>query len=502
MKLSLPTHVPTRELLTFLGLLFFVQVLEGTRILTAFEFGAFLFICADAFNAVGGLIYPSGGYIFFFTALTAGVGGLVKTLFAEPLDANVTDAQRTMLVYVACAVSLWVAAKLNARLRAKRPWLMRYQLDHRIRQVALGSALFAQYGWAVVPLSVVSTFGQINNFFPLAILLLVYARTRQTGGHQSFTLLAFSIWLYATIFWGILAFSKQGMFAPSVVWAIGALAAGYRASLKQVLIVVVAASAAAAILTPVSQVGRIYQKDANANDMAWYLLFHPIETRKRFVESQKANLASGTAIHWFNEPEGLLERLTMFPIDDALIQITDQGHVLGFAPVVSRLYNVVPRYLLSGEKPVLHWGNTYAHEIGLLGSEDYSTGVSFSPVSDAYHCLRWLGLAVCCPLFLVMFVVSDSLTGSTRQTIWGTMYTILFAHAAPEGMITTMFSAPTIYAFAIWVAALVATYFLPYVGGLLLPMTRPAGAFIEAQPLTANRSIIKPSMARTIEGNP
>lgn len=501
MKLSLPTHVPARELLIFLGVTFFVQVIEGTKILTAFEFGAFLFICADAFNAAGGLIYPSGAYIFFFSLLSVGVGGYVKTLFGEPLDSNVTNAQRSMLAYVACAGSLWVASKLNRQMRAKRPWLMRYQTDYRIRQVALGSALFGQYGWLIIPYSVITTFEQVNNFLPLAVLLLVYARTRQTGGRQSFTLLAFVVWLYSTVTWGILAFSKQGMFVPSVVWAIGALAAGYRASLKQVLILAAAASLAAAILTPVSQLGRNYQQDPHANQIAWSLLSHPLDTRHRYLEAQAASLATGTTIHWFNGAEGLLDRLAMFPIDDALMNVTDQGHELGFAPIESRIYNMVPRYLLRGDKPTLHWGNSYAHEIGLLGVDDFTTGVSFSPVADAYHCLRWWGLAVCCPLFLVMFVVSDSLTGSTRQTIWGTLYIILFAHSAPEGMLNTMFAAPTTYAFGIAAAAMLATYFLPYVGGLLLPVTRPVSAFVQQQPWRANRPLVKPSMARTIENN-
>lgn len=477
MKLSLPTHVPLRRLLPVLGCLLFIQVLEGTQLLTALEFGTFLLVSAAAFNAVGGLVYPSGSYIFFLVVLSAGGGGVTKTLLGEPLDSNVTNAQRSLLAYVACACSLWLAAYMASRLRAKRPWLAGFQLDHRVKQAALGSALIAQYGWLIIPLSMISTFSQINYFFPLAILMLVYSRTKETLGRQSFSPLAFVVWAYSTVVWGILAFSKQGMFTPSLVWAIGALAAGYRTTLKKLILVGALATASAAILTPVSQMGRIYRNKPESTQMAWNLLTHPLETRQQYQEYERGETLRGGGFSWFNERQGFLDRLTMFPIDDALMQITDNGHVLGFFPIETRLANMIPRYFLSGEKPIYHWGNTYAHELGMLSKADNSTGVSFSPVSDAYHCLKWWGYVVALPLFLVMFLVCDSLTGSTEQTIWATFYIMLFSHAAPEGMLTTTFAAVTTYAVAVAMAALVSRYFLPYVGGLLLPPKRvPATA--------------------------
>lgn len=475
------------------------QFAEGTKLITALEFGAFLLVCADAFNVLGGLIYPSGSYIFFFAVLDVGLGGVLKTFFGEPLDSNVTNAERSMLAYLVGACSLWVAARFAVKMRAKRPWLAKLQLDSRVPQIAVGAALVGQYGGMAVPYSVVSTFNQVNFFLPLSVLILAYARTKETDGARSFSILGFLIWAYTTLAWGVFAFSKQGMFLPAAVWAIGALVAGYRTSVKKLLVIVTVAFLAASVLTPVSQIGRIYRSDPNSTEVAWNLLTHPLETRRQYKEIQSGEARSGKSFHWFNQVDGLLDRLTMFPIDDALMNVTDHGHQAGYEPIAARFYNVIPRYLLSGEKVTLHIGNTFGHEIGLLGKRDESTGISFSPVGDVYHCLRWWGLVLMCPLLLVMFVFCDSLTGSTEQTIWAALFIMLFTHAAPEGMIGTPFSAVSTYAAGVVLAALLSRYVLPYVGGFVwsprpVQQTEPA-----VLPWQAGRPAGRPYVARTIE---
>ena len=499
MRLSLPTHIPVRRLFPVLGAMLAFQVVEGTKLITALEFGAFLLVCADAFNALGGLIYPSGSYIFFFAVLDVGVGGVLKTFLGESLDSNVTNAERSMLAYLVGACSMWVAAKLAVKLRARRPWLAKLQLDSRTPQTAVGAALVGQYGGMAVPYSVVSTFNQVNLFLPLSVLILAYARTKETDGKRSFSILAFLIWAYSTLAWGVFAFSKQGMFLPSAVWAIGALVAGYRTSIKKLLLVVTGAIFAVSVLTPVSQIGRVYRNDPNSHEVAWNLLTHPLETRRQYKEMQSGESRRGRSIHWFNQVDGLLDRLTMFPFDDALMNVTDHGHQAGYAPIVARFYNVIPRYLLSGEKVTLHIGNTFGHEIGLLGKRDDTTGISFSPIGDVYHCLRWWGLILMCPLLLIMFAFCDSLTGSTEQTIWAALYVMLFTHAAPEGMIGTPFSAVSTYAFGVVLAALLSRYVLPYVGGFVWSSRPVQQATHGVQPWQTGPPAGRPYMARTID---
>lgn len=498
MKLSMPRHVPIDRLVPVLGAVLALQLLEGTNIFTALEFSGFLLLMTAAFNAVGGMVYPSGAYIVFFTLLTAGLGGLAKLVLGEPLDSNVFNAQKTMLVYLVGAASILGAAEVARRVRATKPWLYKLRLDSRAPQVGLGAALLGQFGGIVIPMSVMSTFNQLNNFLPLSVLVLVYARTRQTNGWKSFSILGFAAWAWITVAWGILAFSKQGMYSPSAIWIIAALLAGYHCSIKKLVAVLIAAGLAATFLTPVSQVGRNYRFQANSNAIAWDLLTHPMETRRTYLAAQAEAQSSANAYHWFSEPQGLLDRLTMFPIDDALIHITDQGHVMGLLPIETYAINVIPRYFMSSEKIVWHWGNRYAHELGMLGPKDDSTGVSFSPLSDGYHCVKWWGVTVVTFLILsVMFTFCDSLTGSTDQTFWGAIYMILFTHAASEGMLNAPFAAVSTYAVGVVFTAVLGRTLLPYIGNFFYPAPRSATYEVTVAP--APDASARPSFARTIE---
>jgi len=472
MKVSLPTYVPLRYVFPVVGVLFTLQVLEGTSVYTSLAYCAFIVVMSDAFNACGGLIYPSGAAIFFMGLLTVILGGFVKTVLGEPLDTNVIAAPKTMLVYLVGAGSLWVASKINARIRRKKPLLQSLQIHDRFQQAAMGSALIGMFGGLLVPEAYISTFNQFNNFLPLAVMLAVYGTTRKSGGWRSFSILALIVWAWYTLNWGIFAFSKAGMFTASVAWALGATIAGYWMTARRLVVVAVFAMSMSAFLTPISQVGRVYRYDPDAQDKALDLLFHPVRTRQEFQAQTAEQLQTSTAPHWFNEGHGLLDRLTVFPIDDALIHVTDEGHSATILPIVTYAINMIPRYLVK-EKAEIRWGNSYAHEIGMLGANDMTTGISFSPFADAYHCVQWGGVTlVMLPCFLVMFLVMDSLTGSTKQTFWASIYILWLAHAAAEGMMGAPFYAVSVLPVSVVFAAYLATYILPLLGGMLIPVRR------------------------------
>lgn len=472
MKVTLPTHVPLRYVFPVVGVLFALQVLEGTSVYTSLGYCAFIVVMTDAFNACGGLVYPSGAAIFFMGMLTVILGGLVKTMLGEPLDSNVFAAQRTILVYLVGAGSLWVASKINARIRRKRPFLQSLQIHDRFQQAAMGAALIGQFGGMLVPAAYISTFNQLNNFLPLAVMLAVYGTTRKSGGWRSFSILALIVWAWYTLNWGIFSFSKAGMFTASVAWALGATIAGYWMTTRRLVFVAAFAISMSVFLTPISQVGRVYRDDPDAQAKALDMLLHPVRTREEYQAQTAEQLQIGNAPHWFNEGHGLVDRLTVFPIDDALIHVTDDGHSATILPIVTYAINMIPRYLVK-EKAEIHWGNRYAHEIGMLGTNDMTTGISFSPFADAYHCVQWWGVTlVMLSCYLVMFLVMDSLTGSTKQTFWASLYILFLAHGAAEGLMNVAFVAISSIAVSVVVAALFATYILPLVGGLLIPVRR------------------------------
>ena len=472
MKVTLPTHVPMRYVFPAVGVLCALQVLEGTSVYTSLAYCAFIVVMSDAFNACGGLVYPSGAAIFFIGLLTVTVGGLVKTVLGEPLDSNVLAAQRTMLVYLVGACSLWLASRINARIRRKRPFLQSLQIHDRFQQAAMGAALIGQFGAILVPIAFIASFNQLNSFLPLAIMLAVYGTARKSDGWRSFSILALVVWTWATLFFGVFAFSKQGMFTGSVAWALGATIAGYWMTTRRLVFIGAFAISMSVFLTPISQMGRIYRDDPDAHDKALDMLLHPLRTREEYQAQAAEQLLNSDAYHWFNESHGLLDRLTVLPIDDALIHLTDQGHSATIFPIETYVVNMIPRYFV-GEKTTLRWGNAYAHEIGMLGTDDMTTGISFSPFADAYHCVQWWGVTlVMLPSFLMMFWVMDSLTGSTKHTFWASIYILWLAHGAAEGMMNVPFAAVSVIMIMVILAAFLATYILPLVGGLLIPVRR------------------------------
>lgn len=479
------------------GFLFLIHMLEGSNVVTALAFAGFTVVMVDAFNTVGGLIYPSGAYIFFAGLLTLILGGVSKAVLGEALDSNLFNAQKTMLVYLAGSCAIWTAAKISVLFRAKRPLLRKLQISKNLQQTAVGGLLIGFWGPYLLPVAYRSTFNQANAFIALSLMIMVYANTKESDGHRSSSVFAICLWCGLTIL-GLLAFSKQGIFSPSMSWAIGATVGGYRLTMRRAVGAVSIFLLMSVFLAPISQVGRGYRGTGKEAAVAMDLLTHPLRTREQYNQTQKV-LETMKGFHWFNHGEGLMDRLTMFPIDDALIRRSDQGHTMGPLPLISDAINMIPRYLVK-DKQALHWGNHYAHEIGMLSQKDGTTGISFSAFAEGYHCLLWWGVtAVSMPLYLMLFVVSDSLTGSTRDTFWATLYIVFCSHYAPEGMLNTTFYGSSFMVVTITFVAFTSRYILPVIGGLVLPTPRLQGPPLSARVVRPVRKPLLPVPPRTIE---
>jgi len=171
---------------------------------------------------------------------------------------------------------------------------------------------------------------------------------------------------------------------------------------------------------------------------------------------------------------GFLERLQMISWDDAEIESAlTQGNV-GYLPLQTYALNMVPHFLWP-DKPITTWGNIYAHRIGVLGDEDLTTGISFSPITEAFLMDGWNSLFFVCPfLYIAFFAIIDSVGGDVRYNPWGLFFTMFSAHAANEGYLATLFQMATFLAPLLIVLAYFTVYVLPLIGSLLLPRSRAA----------------------------
>lgn len=470
MRLTLPARVSMSAVLSFCAALLAVELAEGSDIVLALATQTFVILAALAFNLCGGLLYPSGSCIFFLTVLTLGLGAILKAGLGEPLQSNLIDPKNTILAYTAGMASILIAAYFSTLLRSRRGLLERFDPGTRVQQMAAGCLLISIGIPLILPANFKGTFAQFSgNFAVFAILLPVYQRVRQTGGQRSFTLVALIGWAYLTIYYGIILYSKQGLFSPSLAWCLAAVAGGYRLSFPKFLSIAVAVGIAVTFLTPYSQTARNNRGQANEGALALELLEHPFRTRELYNESLKQNYALGIDYHWFDQPQGLLDRLTSVPVDDALFYSTD--HLRPGSPIVLWGYvlDMVPRYLYP-DKPAGLLGNSYGREIGLLGNDDVTTSISFTPFADAYHNAGWLGVTLYLGLlFFVMFYVCDSLAGSIGRAQWSLLYVMYFSHFASEGFLSFTTYAISNVAAALIGTTLILTYVAPVIGGFILP---------------------------------
>jgi hypothetical protein len=154
--------------------------------------------------------------------------------------------------------------------------------------------------------------------------------------------------------------------------------------------------------------------------------------------------------------------------DDALINTTDQIGYAGLLVIPADFSNWIPHFLWPNKPPSGN-GNTLAHKIGgVVGDEDLTTGISFTPSGEAYHLAGWTGVFIVAPIIWIMlFTVFDSLCGDVRKSPWGILAIALFSHVAPEGMLDGAIYVMWFGSVGILFVALLTAYFMPLIGTLV-----------------------------------
>jgi hypothetical protein len=361
-------------------------------------------------------------------------------------------------------------------LKTKRALLAKMVTDANMQTATVGCLISGIVLFVVGPLlpsgngSVISAINQVNRFFPMAIILGVIHAIRRSGGTRSISL---PVLLAAgcSLSIGVLGFSKEGMLTPFLCWLVAAASQHYKMSRTQIFGSVLAAIFTFQYLVPYAQFGRSYRSDddnVGGIGNSIFLLSNLGYVREQYLEESGDADDQGRLYAYYNEPQGFFDRLEMISIDDALIDYTQKFGTFGLYPLLASYQNLVPHFLWK-DKPVVFFGNVYAHEIGMLAEEDNSTGVSFSPVSDAFHMDGWMGVFVFAPLmWLLLFTVSDSLCGDVRKSPWGLLAIVSFAHTAPEGGLGVIAYLVSYAVFAIVFAAVMAAYLMPILGTLFI----------------------------------
>jgi len=474
MRLPFPDHIPIVPVFYFAVTLCAIQQFQGTN--STFSLCAFFYIiCAAlAFNVVGGFTRPSGAYICFNAVLSVILGLCVKAYLNEPADSNLQSPVLTMCVYLAGMCMMLVAAMLSRKVTTKRAILGKMLTDAKMQTATVGS-LFTGFALAIGGLfiqggngTVFSALSQLNKFLPMALILGVLNTARRSGGSRSINLpvLISASFMFAV---GVLNFSKESMFTPVAAWLLAAASQRLSLSRQQIVALCVCVFILFHYLVPYSQYGRTYKDEGGELNVqtSLNLITHLGYVREQYLATS-SDAYVDRVVGWFNTPQGLFDRLEMVAMDDALVDHTKQFGTIGILPVIESFENLVPHFLWPG-KPNLLSGNLFAHEVGVLGDEDESTGVSFSSPIVAYHLIGWPGVFLLAPfLWFLLFTVFDSLCGDVRKAPWGLLAMVLFAHAAPEGDINATIYAIFYGAIGIIFAAVTGAYVMPFIGTFLI----------------------------------
>jgi hypothetical protein len=476
MRIPLLRKIPLGTAVGFASVVFLAQVSEGTDIQFAALCWAYVLISTIAFNAAGGFIYPSGWFIFFNAALTSIVGVTYKTLLLEPGESHLQAPLTTMVAYCGGMIATIFVVKLVRKLTPKRGLLTGMGFGEDMKKAALGAFILGAAMQALTYTvqengSFLSAVRQINNFTQMAILLATFYQVKKTHGEQSTNWIVWSSGLFLLFFGGILGFSKYGLLVSFVTWLAAAIAAGHEFSRKQLAVVVFALVFFQMYMVPYSQVGRNLRDEEPTilSDMkvAARMLPELGEVRAEYQKSQVELPPDDSRPHLFDQSQGFFDRLNMLSPDDALIAYTTEGNEEGLLPTYWSIINVVPHFIWKN-KPFYYIGNLYAREIGMIAEDNEGTGVSFSPVADAFHQASFFGVFLLVPPTLfVLFLVMDSLSGDIRDAPWGILFCVLVTHSAPEGMLGGQIYIATYVAFGVTVIALMSKYVLPVLSGVI-----------------------------------
>jgi hypothetical protein len=477
MRIPMVERFRFKHAVLYAVLLFLVQQMERTDLAYSALCAAYILIACIAFNAAGGLVHPSGCWIFSNALFVVLIGITYKAFLGEAGQTDLRDPVTTMGVQCGAMVSFAIAAAVVRRVLPERGLLKRIEHGDGMKRGAIGAFLLG----ATVQIfsmgspdergTVATALRQINHFVEMSIMLATFYEVKKSHGARSSNWILWVAVVWSSFF-GFIGFSKQGILVPPAAWLITAIVTGHDFSRKKILAIVLAALFFQAYLVPFSQLGRNARSDddtvAQSAKIAWQYLTNLGQTREFFRDVERQNaIERSDGPHLYDQPQGFFDRLSMLPPDDALIGYTDEGNIEGLAPTGEAFLNIIPHFIWK-DKPYYFIGNSYAREMGYLSDRDETTGISFSPASDAYHQARWYGVFLLLPAILLLnFSVTNLLSGDIRKAPWGILFVVVSAHTSPEGGVFGQVYDASYTAFGVVLIALISLYVLPVMTGVL-----------------------------------
>lgn len=498
-RLSLPTRISLPKTFVFASLFFCVQQFQHTTLSFSLLYGAFLILSVIAFNFAEGFTRLTGAYIFWYSTLIVIFGVTWKAVVGEPADSNLYSPILDMSLYTGSMAMLLLVTILNKKMDFRALGVGGGLSGNTINYTAAGlgclilalSIWYADVLFGQAPGGIVSALIQVNVFGPLGLIFTTIGAIHDSAGRRStnaISIIAFSCFSFL----GLASFSKQQMMTPMVCWLVAAFYSRLKVRPIHVIAVILMAVLSFGFISPLSASRDLSEGlDTGGRIQVVYYLVTHWDKFQEHVKGQQGTGDENGVSGYYDTPQGsLLQRMTMIPPDDSLIAYTAQGHYEGIDPVFNYFENLAPHFI-APNKHVIYSGNYYAHEMGYgLAADDFTTGISFSPVGEAYHTEGWGGIFWLLPLlWILLFTSVDFIVGDMTKYPWGLMVIVWFAHAAPETLLGGMIYFIGYGNFGMLFAVIVVTRIAPILGALFSGRTAlpPARAVRRASPVLSHQ---------------
>ena len=464
-------------------ILMLVQQIQHTGIAFSLLFFTFFVLSVVAFNFAEGFNRLIGSYIFFFSTLIAILGVSWKAVIGEPADSNLSSPELDMTAYIGCMCMLLLVTAINKRIDF-RPNAFGSEKkigDLNYTTSGLGCLCFSLGIDGLISIfgqtqgGLLSALRQVDVFSVLAVLLATVGAIKDSDGRKSFNAVN-SIAIVLSFIGGLQGFSKQGMMTPPVCWLIAATYMRLKLQPKHIVGLITIAVLNFAVFTPLSASRDLIPSNSTESQRIAIAIDLIVHLPKLRAHAKQVTGDTVPAHDYFSTPQnGLIDRLNMMGVDDSLITYSDRAEPLGIQPVIDDYHNLIPHFI-DHNKPEILNGNHYAHEVGgFLAADDDTTGISFSPVAEAFRLGRWWGIFGILPfVWLVMFLSLDKVCGDLTRTPWGLLAIVYFAHAGPESLVSGLIYYTGFGNEGLLVAILFCTRFAPVIGTLLYGQTLPS----------------------------
>jgi hypothetical protein len=476
MRLSLPERVPIQKMFIFAACVAGIEQYQGTNFLFSLLFFGFIMASAVAFNLAGGFSRVVGAYIFWFALLVPGFGVVWKSVLGEPADSNLRAPLLTISAYMVSMVVLALVAILTAKIDLRRVGFSATAPKVDYTLAGMGCLAFwvllsfaNEFFGGIIP-GFFSALRQIDIFRPLAIVLSTIGVIRATKGRRSVNVVTM-LAMFSLIWDGLLGASKQMMMTPLVCWMVAATYMKLRLNFSRTLCIGLGALVSFTIFSQLSQARDLMTDNYSYDDrvaVVFYELTHYNAVVAHNKEAEVEDLTQLSHHYYDSNQNSLVGRLSMISPDDAFFNYALTAPNTGLESVWITFQNLVPNFMLSKKKVGLGAGNIYAHEIGgYLAPDDDSTGISFSPIPEAYHLIGWAGIVFLMPaIWLLLFFSIDFVCGDLKNAPWALMVIVYFAHAAPESLISGLIYYMGYGNFGMLVSILFCTRLAPVFGAL------------------------------------